>query len=158
MELQDLFDKLIDDETIAVPAADKKAAESLRVMLTRKLKNYKTEMDKIGFLSDKLSASTIGSDYDQNQGVLTLSLKPVRVRKHYEILNVETTAVTDVPEDLAEHQSSSLQHGSDGEDSFQWPETFDPSSSQGEDDGRSNQEEGWNAYRRTFAASGGGMS
>lgn len=158
MELQDIFDTLIDVGTVAVPAADKKAAESMRVMLTRKLKSYKTEMDRVGFLSDKLASSTVGSSFDPRQGVQVLSLKPVRTPKQYEILNVETTTVADVPEDLDKHQERTLQHGSDGESAFNWEEAFDPSSSQGEDDGRSNTEEGWNAYRRSFATSGGELS
>lgn len=75
MNLQELFDLLLEKRQLTVPGS-KEQLESLRVMLGRKLKAYKENLDKYGFLSEELAACVLSRK--SGDGEMTFVLAPKR--------------------------------------------------------------------------------
>lgn len=99
MNLAQIFETLLSDRKITLVLPDRKAADSLRVSLLRKFKDYKTQMTDLGFLDPELEPCVVslewkpGSGESQGRGSFFLREK---IRKQ-----VEYTIVTDTTEGLS---------------------------------------------------------
>lgn len=58
MRLDEIFSQLLTDKQIALVLSPAHA-ESLRVSLLRKLKSYKEEMERLGWMTEELASETI---------------------------------------------------------------------------------------------------
>lgn len=89
MTLPEIFETLLTDRKITLYTGDKKAANSLRVSLLRKFKDYKTQMIALGFLPDELESAVVSLEWKEDGGLASFFLRE-KLRKL-----VEYTIVVD---------------------------------------------------------------
>lgn len=88
MKLDDLFYEFLSRKEIALQLPQAQA-NSLRVSLIRKFKDYKTQAEKLGWLTDDLAVSSVSLEYAD--GTAKFFLRPKRrVSIDYTLLEMPT--------------------------------------------------------------------
>lgn len=77
MNLSEIFDKLLEHRKIAL-CLSPVAADSLRVSLIRKFKEYQTQTAALGWLTDEFEKAVVSLEYDKETTVATYFLRPRR--------------------------------------------------------------------------------
>lgn len=160
--VQKTFDLLMESGSVLIGDLTKTSFESLRVQLHHKFAQYKDFMDQAGYLSDEVRESGLGARYEKASGRGTFKLQPKRKTLTFTIISSESSSspgvvdgtAPNVSTDLVSSEGGGLQCGDTSPSSSQCGEAVDPSSTQGEDSGRSSDEEDWRAYRRAAARAG----
>ena len=80
MTLSEIFETLISDRKITLVLPTRQIADSLRVSLLRKFKDYKTQMRDLGFLDPELEPCVVSLEWDKELGRGTFFLRE-RTRK-----------------------------------------------------------------------------
>ena len=79
MNLSELFETLLDKRKITLVITVAGAA-SLRVSLIRKLKDYKTQMESLGFLDPEIAECVISEEREKDSETSTFYLRPKKSR------------------------------------------------------------------------------
>lgn len=75
MDLNEVFDQLLLTREIKL-SLPRSNAETLRVSLIRKFKDYKQQTEKLGWLSDDLAVSVVSMEYDSEALTAKYFLRP----------------------------------------------------------------------------------
>lgn len=97
MHLAQIFETLLSDRKITLVLFDRKAADSLRVSLLRKFKDYKEQMTALGFLDDSLVTCVVSLEWGQETGRARFFLRE-KVRKQVEYTIVVEMDATNMEE------------------------------------------------------------
>lgn len=73
--LSDVFDKLLAERKLAISREDRKSAETLRVSLTRKLVQYKSQMESVGYLDADIAVAVVSLEWTK-PNTATYFLRP----------------------------------------------------------------------------------
>ena len=90
MTLPEIFETLLTDQKITLYVGEKRAADSLRVSLLRKFKDYKTQMEQLGFLPQHLESAVVSLEWQEDGGVARFFLRE-KIRKLVEYTIVKDT-------------------------------------------------------------------
>lgn len=77
MNLSEIFDKLLEQRKIAL-CLSPIAADSLRVSLIRKFKDYQEQTAKLGWLTEEFEKAVVSLEYNKEDSVATYFLRPRR--------------------------------------------------------------------------------
>lgn len=99
MQLQELFDLLMDQRTLTVQFISKQTTETLRTGLLRKLRAHKELWDKHGFATDETMSLGVGCKISDELVTFSIKEKKRTYRVEYQILQEPTGA--DVSKNLA---------------------------------------------------------
>lgn len=91
MTTADVFDLLLGDRQVKLEMT-KDHANILRVALSRKFSNYKSQMDSVGFLDPDLEAASLSLEYDKESNIAAFYLRPKKRS------TVQFKIITDVTE------------------------------------------------------------
>lgn len=99
MRLEDIFHQLLVDRRIALEL-DSQGAESLRVSLIRKFKEYKTQTARLGWLSEDLETAVVSAEREiidgKETGVSRFFLRPRRRKVvEYKLLEIDAPLTSD---------------------------------------------------------------
>lgn len=146
------FIELLAARKLVVRVSGKKALDSLRVMLYRKLQAHIKQWDDVGYLDESLRDATISVDVDKDAKIATLFVTKRRPRLQFTILTPsgETSNDKEVPADLGNNQEGQIWDGSSYQDPSQHGEDIDSSCPQGESNGQCSAEEDWESKLRAF--------
>jgi hypothetical protein len=75
MNSTEVFDILLDKRKITL-ATSSRDANVLRVAVLRKFKDYKEQMDRLGFLDPTLEECSVSLEYDEEKNIAKLFLRP----------------------------------------------------------------------------------
>lgn len=93
--LSDIFDKLLADRKLAIGRNSRDSAEMLRGSLARKLVQYKTQMESVGYLDDDIAASVVFLEW-KAPNTATYFLRPRKTTAVlYQILATADSATDD---------------------------------------------------------------
>lgn len=73
MNSSDIFEILIDKRHLALSCSSR--PESLRIWLVKKFKNYKSDMDKLGFLDPELEPLSLSLQWDEESKTANFYLR-----------------------------------------------------------------------------------
>ena len=98
MNLSDIFDMLLETRVVSISIAERRDAEVPRVSLLRKFKDYKDQMNRIGFLDPALETSVVSLEWDEENKTATFYLREKKTRSvEYTLV---TSHATQIPKDL----------------------------------------------------------
>lgn len=93
MNLADIFDSFVANRTLVAPTGTRQRADTLRVSLIRKFKDYREQMEALGFLAADLEDASVCMEWDKEEGIARFFLRPrKRTAIDYTIILPEETS------------------------------------------------------------------
>ena len=71
-----IFDTLLSNRKVTLVTDKKSQANSLRVSITRKFKDYRTQMRSLGFLDSDLEDAVVSLEWDEESRTARFFLRP----------------------------------------------------------------------------------
>lgn len=76
MNLSDAFDSFVANRKLVAAVGTRQRADTLRVSLTRKFKDYREQMGALGFLAADLEDASVCMEWDKGEGIASFFLRP----------------------------------------------------------------------------------